>query len=97
MPASVVVGTSLFQIIVTTAITGVLQAGRNQTVDILLATLLLVGGVLGAQLGARASGRFRAEELRAILALIVLLVGLRMGLGLFIRPEEPFVLMGSGG
>jgi uncharacterized membrane protein YfcA len=98
MPASVVVGTSLFQIIVTTALTGVLQAGRNQTVDIVLATLLLAGGVLGAQFGARASSRFRAEELRAVLALIVLLVGLRMGLGLFVRPEEPFVLMsGMGG
>ena len=93
MPASVVVGTSLFQIIITTALTGVLQAGRNQTVDVVLATLLLVGGVIGAQLGARASSRFRAEELRAILALIVLLVGLRMGLGLFLTPEEPFVLM----
>jgi uncharacterized membrane protein YfcA len=98
MPASVVVGTSLFQIIITTALTGVLQAGRNQTVDIVLAVLLLVGGVLGAQIGARASSRFRAEELRAILALIVLLVGLRMGLGLFVRPDEPFVLMqGLGG
>ncbi len=98
MPANVVVGTSLFQIIVTTALTGVLQAGRNQTVDIVLATLLLVGGVLGAQLGARASARFRAEELRAVLALIVLVVGLRMGLGLFVTPDEPFVLMsGLGG
>jgi uncharacterized membrane protein YfcA len=98
MPASVVVGTSLFQIIITTALTGVLQAGRNQSVDIVLALLLLVGGVLGAQIGARASSRFRAEELRAILALIVLLVGLRMGLGLFVRPDEAFVLMsGMGG
>jgi uncharacterized membrane protein YfcA len=98
MPANVVVGTSLLQIIVTTALTGVLQAGRNQTVDIVLATLLLAGGVLGAQFGARASSRFRAEELRAVLALIVLLVGLRMGLGLFVRPEDPFVLMsGLGG
>ena len=98
MPANVVVGTSLFQIIVTTALTGVLQAGRNQTVDIVLATLLLAGGVLGAQFGARASSRFRAEELRAVLALIVLIVGLRMGLGLFVRPDEPFVLMsGMGG
>lgn len=93
MPARIVVGTSLFQIIITTALTGVLQAGRNQTVDIVLATLLLVGGVLGAQYGARASARFRAEELRAILALIVLVVGLRMGLGLFVRPDEAFVLM----
>jgi uncharacterized membrane protein YfcA len=93
MPAGVVVGTSLFQIIITTSLTSVLQAGRNQTVDIVLSTLLLVGGVVGAQLGARASSRFRAEELRALLALIVLLVGLRMGLGLFITPEDPFVVM----
>lgn len=93
MPAGTVVGTSLLQIIVTTALTGVLQAGRNQTVDIVLATLLLVGGIVGAQYGARVSARFRAEELRAVLALIVLLVGLRMGLGVFLTPEEPFVLM----
>ena len=98
MPAGMVVGTSLLQIIITTALTGILQAGRNQTVDIILALLLLVGGVIGAQLGARASSRFRAEELRAVLALIVLVVGLRMGMGLFLTPEEPFVLMqGMGG
>ena len=93
MPAPVVVGTSLFQIVITTSLTSVLQAGRNQTVDIVLATLLLIGGVIGAQLGARASGRFRAEELRALLALLVLAVGLRMGADLFIKPEEAFVLM----
>ncbi len=93
MPAPVVVGTSLFQIVITTSLTSVLQAGRNQTVDIVLATLLLVGGVVGAQLGARMSGRFRAEELRALLALLVLLVGLRMGADLFLKPEEAFVLM----
>jgi uncharacterized membrane protein YfcA len=97
MPAGVVVGTSLFQIIITTTLTSVLQAGRNQTVDIVLATLLLVGGVLGAQLGAKASSRFRAEELRAVLALIVLAVGLRMGLGLFLTPSDPFVLMAGNG
>lgn len=93
MPAPVVVGTSLFQIVITTSLTSVLQAGRNQTVDIVLATLLLIGGVIGAQLGARASGRFRAEELRALLALLVLAVGLRMGADLFIKPEEAFILM----
>lgn len=92
MKASVVVGTSLFQIIITTAITTVLQAGRNQTVDIVLASLLLFGGVIGAQFGAKASGRFRADELRAVMGLLVLLVGLQMGLGLFIRPEEMFAL-----
>ena len=97
MPAGVVVGTSLFQIIITTSLTSVLQAGRNQTVDVVLATMLLAGGVLGAQFGARASMRFRAEELRALLALIVLVVGLKMGLDLFIRPEDPFVLIAGGG
>lgn len=93
MPAPVVVGTSLFQIVITTSLTSVLQAGRNQTVDIVLATLLLIGGVIGAQLGARTSGRFRAEELRALLALLVLVVGLRMGADLFIKPDEAFVIM----
>ncbi len=96
MPASVVVGTSLFQIVITTSITSVLQAGRNQTVDIVLSTLLLLGGVVGAQIGARASSRFRAEELRALLALLVLVVGLRMGIGLFVTPDDPFVLMTGG-
>jgi uncharacterized membrane protein YfcA len=90
MRASVVVGTSLLQIIVTTAITTLLQAGRNQTVDIFLASILMFGGVIGAQMGARASGKFRADELRAFLALIVLLVGLQMGLSLFVAPQESF-------
>ena len=96
MRASVVVGTSLFQIIITTSLASILQAGRNQSVDIVLATLLLLGGVLGAQFGARASSRFRAEELRALLGLIVLIMGLQMGLVLFITPEDPFILVGSG-
>lgn len=90
MKAGAVVGTSLFQIIITTAITTVLQAGRNQTVDVVLSTLLLVGGVVGAQYGARLSGRFRAEEMRAALGMIVLLVGIQMGLELFVRPSDPF-------
>ena len=92
MKASVVVGTSLFQIIITTAITTVLQAGRNQTVDIVLSTILLLGGVVGAQFGAKLSGRFRAEEMRAALGLIVLLVGIQMGLELFVRPSDLFLL-----
>ena len=97
MPASVVVGTSLFQIIITTAITTVLQAGRNQTVDILLTGLLVLGGVFGAQLGARASARVRAEELRVLLALIILGVGLFMGIRLVLTPTDPFVLLPLGG
>lgn len=92
MKAGVVVGTSLFQIIITTAVTTVLQAGRNQTVDIVLSTILLLGGVVGAQYGARMSGKFRAEEMRAALGLIVLLVGIQMGLELFVRPSDLFQL-----
>jgi hypothetical protein len=60
--------------------------------------LLIIGGIVGAQFGARASTRFRAEELRAVLAVIVLFVGLRMGLGLFLAPDEPFLMLtGAGG
>jgi uncharacterized membrane protein YfcA len=92
MRAGAVVGTSLFQIIITTAITTILQAGRNQTVDIVLSTLLLLGGVVGAQLGARFASRFRAEELRALLGLIVLGVGVYMGLELFVQPHDIFLL-----
>ena len=92
MKAGVVVGTSLFQIIITTGVTTILQAGRNQTVDVVLSTLLLLGGVVGAQWGARMSGRFRAEEMRAALGFIVLGVGLYMGLELFVRPSDLFQL-----
>jgi hypothetical protein len=97
VPARTVVGTSLFQIIITTAVVTILQAGRNQTVDLVLASLLIFGGVVGAQLGARASSRFRAEELRIVLAVIVLLVGLQMGLGVFVAPKDPFVLISGLG
>ena len=65
-------GTSLFQIIFTTAIATFLQALQNQTVDVLLALLLLAGGVIGAQFGTRASGRLRGEQARALLATLVL-------------------------
>jgi len=92
MRAGAVVGTSLFQIIITTAVTTILQAGRNQTVDIVLSTILLLGGVVGAQLGARFASRFRAEELRALLGLIVLGVGVYMGLELFVTPHDIFLL-----
>ena len=60
--------------------------------DIVLSTILLLGGVVGAQYGAKLSGRFRAEEMRAALGLIVLLVGIQMGLELFVRPSDLFLL-----
>ena len=72
MPTAVVVGTSLFQIVFVTANVTVLQAVTNQTVDITLALLLLVGGAIGAQIGVRFSGRLRGEQLRGLLAVLVL-------------------------
>ncbi|MEP5089473.1 MAG: sulfite exporter TauE/SafE family protein, partial [Paracoccaceae bacterium] len=74
MPTKVVVGTSLFQIIFVTAFTTLLHATTNFTVDIVLAVLLLVGGVLGAQVGARIGVKMKAEQLRILLAIMVLAV-----------------------
>ena len=92
MPTNVVVGTSLFQIIFVTAITTVLHAAANQTVDIVLALLLLSGGVIGAQLGVRAGVKLKAEHLRALLALLVLAVCARLLIGLAIQPSTPFLM-----
>src|SRR3546814_13908965 len=72
MPSGVVVGTSLFQITFVSANVTILQAVTNQTVDAMLAILLLVGGTIGAQLGARLGQRLRTEQLRILLALLVL-------------------------
>ncbi|MEO1252738.1 MAG: sulfite exporter TauE/SafE family protein [Pseudomonadota bacterium] len=92
MPTNVVVGTSLFQIIFVTAIATVLHAAANQTVDIILALLLLTGGVIGAQFGARAGRRLKGEQLRALLALIVLAVCARLLFDLALPPVTPFVV-----
>lgn len=92
MPTNVVIGTSLLQIIFVMAITTVLHATANQTVDIILALLLLGGGVIGAQFGARAGLLLKAEHLRALLALIVLAVCTRIVFGLILPPAEPFMV-----
>jgi uncharacterized protein len=92
VPTNVVIGTSLFQIIFVTAYTTFIQATANQTVDIVLAVLLMTGGVIGAQYGASAGQRLRGEQLRALLALLVLAVGLRLGFSLFSTPDSLFVL-----
>lgn len=88
MPTNVVVGTSLFQIIFVTALTTIFHSVNTQTVDIFLAVLLLFGAVIGAQVGARMGLRLKAEQLRALLALLVLMVCVKMGLGLVVEPEE---------
>ncbi len=96
MPTSVVAGTSLFQIIFVTANVTFLQAVNNQTVDIVLAVLLLVGGVIGAQFGARLSHRLRGEQLRGLLALVVLAVCGKMLYELVLTPEDLFSIVSLG-
>ena len=90
MSAGVVVGTSLFQIVFVTAVATLLHATQSQTVDILLALLLLIGGVVGAQLGARAAQGLPPERLRLFLALLVLGVAVRLAIGLTWTPRELF-------
>ena len=90
MPTSVVVGTSLFQIIFVTANVTLLQSVQTQTVDFLLAGTLLFGAVIGAQIGARFGGMLRGEQLRGMLALIVLLVCMRIGYELVVTPIDLF-------
>jgi hypothetical protein len=92
MPTNVVIGTSLFQIVFVTALTTMLQAVQNQTVDIVLASILIVGGVVGAQMGVRVGARLKAEHLRAGLAVFVVGVALLLAIDLVRTPGELFTL-----
>lgn len=95
MPMHVVVGTSLFQILFTCINVTFMQSFYNQTVDIVLALILLLGSTLGAQMGAKVSDHLNADQLKIILASIVLLVMLQMTLGLFFQPELIFSIKGG--
>ena len=97
MPTKVVVGTSLFQIIFVTAFTTLLHATTNYTVDMVLAVLLLLGGVIGAQVGTTIGTRLKAEQLRILLAIMVLAVCGKLALDLLIQPGELYSLGAPGG
>jgi uncharacterized membrane protein YfcA len=92
MSTRVVVGTSLFQILFVTVATTLMHAVTTQSVDIVLASLLLVGSVTGAQFGARFAQKVKPEYLRLLLAFLVLTVAFRMALGLTWRPEEIYTV-----
>lgn len=96
MPTKVVIGTSLFQIIFVTAFTTFMHAWTNQSVDLLLAVILIVGGVIGAQLGAQVGARLKAEQMRILLALLVLAVCGKLALDLFLRPDDLYSLATGG-
>ncbi|WP_068116772.1 sulfite exporter TauE/SafE family protein [Tropicimonas marinistellae] len=97
MPTKVVVGTSLFQIILVTAFTTMLHATTNHTVDMALAVLLLVGGVVGAQIGTQIGTKLKAEQLRVLLAALVLLVCGKLAGDLLLEPTELYSIGTSGG
>ncbi|MDA8577817.1 sulfite exporter TauE/SafE family protein [Rhodobacteraceae bacterium] len=97
MPTKVVVGTSLYQIIFVTAFTTLLHATTNYTVDVALAVLLLVGGVIGAQIGTQIGTRLKAEQLRILLAIMVLMVCGKLALDLLIQPSELYSIGSTGG
>jgi len=96
MPTQVVVGTSLFQILFTTANTTFWQSVQNQTVDIVLALLLLIGSVVGAQFGTKLGSRLQGEQLRILLALIVLATAVKLVFELVLTPEDLFAVGGGG-
>jgi uncharacterized membrane protein YfcA len=88
MPTNVVPGTSLFQTIFISANVTVLQAATNQTVDAMLAILLLLGAVIGVQYGARFATRLRGEYLRVLLAVLILAAGAKLLIDLTVTPVE---------
>lgn len=92
MPTKVVIGTSLFQIIFVGGVTTVFHAAANYAVDLLLAFVLMVGGVIGAQFGVSAGQKLKGEHLRALLAILVLAVSVRLMVDLVVTPPDKFTL-----
>jgi len=90
VPGNVVIGTSLLQVVAMMAATTILYAVQSQSVDVLLAFCLMVGGVVGAQFGASAGKYLRGEQLRAMLAVLILAVAIRFGYTLIVGPADPF-------
>jgi uncharacterized protein len=90
VPTAVVVGTSMILTLVTMGAATIMHAATNHLVDVVLALILMVGGVIGAQFGARAGQRIRGEQLRLLLGILVLLVGLRFAFELMLRPSNLF-------
>jgi len=92
MPTQIVIGTSLLQIVFVTFIATIMHSYINQTVDIILSSLLIVGAVFGAQIGSRIMGRLKAEQIRFLLSILIIIVALILVLELFITPENIYSL-----
>ncbi|WP_176082659.1 sulfite exporter TauE/SafE family protein [Martelella sp. HB161492] len=96
IPTNIVVGTSLFQIIFVSAYTTVVQATTNYSVDIVLAATLMISSVVGAQYGVRVGQKLKGEQLRALLALLILAVGIRLAFNLVITPGDFYSVVFAG-
>lgn len=96
VPTATVIGTSMALTMVTMASATVMHAAANHRVDVVLASTLMVGGVIGAQFGARTGQRMRGERLRLLLGLLVLAVGLRFAYGLVVQPDELYAIHNVG-
>jgi uncharacterized membrane protein YfcA len=98
VPTATVIGTSMVLTLITMASATVMHAATNHLVDAVLALILMVGGVIGAQFGARTGQKMRGERLRLLLGLLVFAVGLRFAYELVVRPEDLYSLryVGSG-
>ena len=92
MPTNIVIGTSLFQIIFVTSVVTILYTVLNHSLDFLLALILVIGGVVGGLFGANAGQRLKGEQLRLLLAVMVLAVALRLLIGLLLPPEDLYSL-----
>ena len=97
MPTALVVGTSLFQVIFVAINVSFLQAWQNQTVDVVLAFLLVLGAVIGAEFGTRFGAKLRGEQLRGLLAMLVLAVGIVLATQLVVPPEDVYSLTFASG
>jgi uncharacterized protein (TIGR02186 family) len=92
MPTNVVIGTSLFYVLIVSGLIVLMQATQTQTVDLVLAGMLMVGGVVGAQLGVRLGAGLKSEHLRALLGAILLVASAKFLMDVIVPPTEPYVL-----
>jgi len=92
MPTQVVIGTSLLQIVFVTTVSTIMHSYINQTVDVVLSSLLLIGAVVGAQIGTRAMALLKGEQIRFLLAVIIIIVASILIYNILITPEEAFII-----
>ena len=92
MPTQVVIGTSLLQIVFVTSVSTVMHSYINQTVDVVLSSLLLIGAVIGAQIGTRAMVKLKGEQIRFLLAIIIIIVAVVLIGEILVTPKETFII-----